>query len=150
ERNWGAVLGYALFGDIDGDGASLSGQYELRLLGALTTSGFANLDVSGPQRTEHVRLDTYWRHVDARHAIVYTVGDLISEGNELGSIYRLGGLQVRRDYGNRPDLVTMALPVFSGTAAVPSTVDLYVNGLRYFSGETGRGPFQFRSLPDQK
>lgn len=151
ERNWGAVLNYALFGDVEADGASLSGQYEFRVLspfGVLTTNGFANLDVSGPQRTEHVRLDTYWRYVDARRAIAYAVGDVISDGGELGSIYRLGGVQVRRDYGNRPDLVTMALPVFSGSAAVPSTVDLYVNGLRYFSGETGRGPFQFRSLPN--
>jgi outer membrane usher protein len=151
ERNLGAVLNYALFGNVGGAGTSLSGQYELRLLGSwgmLTTSAFGNLGISGPQRTEHVRLDTYWRTVDARRAIVYAAGDVIADGGELGSIYRLGGVQVRRDYGNRPDLVTMAMPIFSGSAAVPSTVDLYVNGLRYFSGETGRGPFQFRSLPN--
>ncbi len=151
ERNWGAVLNYAAFGDINEDGTSLSGQYEFRVLGpwgVFTTNGFGNLNVSGSGRTEHVRLDTYWQHVDARHAIVYAAGDVISDGGELGSIYRLGGVQVRRDYGNRPDLVTMAMPIFSGTAAVPSTVDLYVNGLRYFSGETGRGPFEFRSLPN--
>ncbi|HEY6817369.1 MAG TPA: fimbrial biogenesis outer membrane usher protein, partial [Croceibacterium sp.] len=87
-------------------------------------------------------------HVDARHVVAFTVGDLVAEGGDLGAIYRLGGIQARRDFGRRADLITTALPIFNGTAAVPSTVDLYVNGIRYYTGEAAPGPFQFRSLPN--
>jgi outer membrane usher protein len=151
EHNLGVVLNYSLFADVAEAAYSLTGQYELRLLspwGLVTTSGFGGLAVSGDRPTEHVRLDTYWRYVDARHVIAYSVGDVVSESGELGSIYRLGGIQVQRDFGSRPDLVTTALPIFSGTAAVPSMLDLYLNGMRYYRGEIGRGPFEFRSLPN--
>lgn len=151
EANFGVMLNYSLFADVSGSATTASGQYEARVLspwGALTTSGFGNFTATGPVGRGHVRLDTYWRYVDARRAIAYTAGDVISEGGDLGSIYRLGGVQVRRDFGSRPDLVTTALPILNGTAAVPSTIDLYINGMRYFTGETGRGPFQFRSLPN--
>jgi len=151
EQNLGVMLNYSLFADVTKAASSLTGQYELRLLspwGALTTSGFGAWAVAGDKPTEHIRLDTYWRHVDARRVIAFSVGDVIAESHELGSVYRLGGVQVQRDFGSRPDIVTTALPIFSGTAAVPSTVDLYLNGMRYYHGETGRGPFQFRSLPN--
>jgi outer membrane usher protein len=142
EQNFGAVLSYGLYGYYGSGVASLSGQYEARLLtpwGVLSSTGYGRVSNEGPRRAEHVRLDTYWRHVDTRHVLAFTVGDLVAEGGDLGAVYRLGGIQVRRDFGNRADLVTTALPIFSGTAALPSTVDLYVNGVRYFTGETTPG-----------
>ncbi|HEU4649897.1 MAG TPA: fimbria/pilus outer membrane usher protein [Croceibacterium sp.] len=151
EANLGLMVNYSLFADVSQSDATGTGQYEVRLLspwGALTTNGFATVAAHKPSTTGHVRLDTYWQYIDARHAIAYAAGDVISEGGDLGSIYRLGGVQVRRDFDSRPDLVTTALPFLTGTAAVPSTIDLYINGMRYFTGETGRGPFQFRSLPN--
>ncbi|KRA83626.1 fimbria/pilus outer membrane usher protein [Altererythrobacter sp. Root672] len=151
EQNLGVMLNYSFFGDFTKGGADISTQYELRLLspfGVLTSTGFGILASSGLTPTGHVRLETYWRYVDARSAIAFSAGDVIAAGGELGNLYRLGGLQVQRDFGSRPDLVTHALPILSGTAAVPSTVDLYINGMRYFTGQTGRGPFEFRSLPN--
>ena len=151
EANLGLVVNYSLFADISDSGTAATGQYEVRMLspwGVLTTTGFGTVAASRPASSGHVRLDTYWQYVDARRAIAYSAGDVISEGGDLGSIYRLGGIQARRDFESRPDLITTALPILSGTAAVPSTIDLYINGMRYFTGETGRGPFQFRSLPN--
>lgn len=147
----GAVLNYSLFGEASGGEASLSGQYDVRVLGSwgsIATSGLGIVTSAGEKSFEHIRLDSFWRYVDVRRAIVYAAGDVTGDGGELGAVYRLGGFQIRRDYGSRPDIVTVALPTFSGTAAAPSTVDLYINGTRYFTGETARGPFEFRSLPN--
>ncbi len=60
---------------------------------------------------------------------------------------RFGGIQIQRDFALQPDLITFPIPQFLGQAAVPSTVDLYVDGLRRYSGETPAGPFQLGTVP---
>jgi outer membrane usher protein len=60
---------------------------------------------------------------------------------------RLGGGQLSSDFSLRPDLVTYPLPVIGASAAVPSTVNVLVNGIRQFSEPAQPGPFAVRSLP---
>ena len=60
---------------------------------------------------------------------------------------RLGGGQVSSDFGLRPDLVTYPLPVISSSTAVPSTVDVVVDGVRQFNEAVQPGPFVVRTLP---
>ena len=54
---------------------------------------------------------------------------------------------MQRDFATRPDLVTLPLPSFSGSAAVPSTVDVYVNSVRTISQDVDGGPFRLTNLP---
>lgn len=150
-RNYGAVLNYGVYADASDEGTHVSSQYDLRFLtrhGVASTAGYTAWKSGGPDAFGHVRLDTSWRTVNVRNVIAWTLGDTIGSGGQMGGAYRLGGIQIQRDFETRPDLVTTALPVLNGSAAVPSTLDLYVNGLRYFTGEVARGPFQFRSLPN--
>ena len=39
------------------------------------------------------------------------------------------------------------MPSVSGSAAVPSTVDIYVNNLKTYSQDVGTGPYQINNLP---
>lgn len=151
ETSTGAVLNYNLFVDGSGAGLHATGQYDFRFIsryGVGQTTGFANWRPPSKGGFEHVRLDTQWRYVDVRRVLAMTVGDTIADGGQLATAYRMAGVQIRRNYNERPDLVATALPVLTASAAVPSSVDLYLNGLRYFSGQVGRGPFEFRSLPN--
>jgi outer membrane usher protein len=56
-------------------------------------------------------------------------------------------VQLTSDFSLRPDLVTFPLPSVSGVAAVPSTVDVLVNGNRLLSQQVKAGPFQIPQLP---
>jgi outer membrane usher protein len=47
----------------------------------------------------------------------------------------------------RSDLVTAPLPSFSGSAAVPSSLDIYLNNSKAYSQEVPTGPFQVNNLP---
>jgi outer membrane usher protein len=76
-----------------------------------------------------------------------TVGDSVSGSLPWSRSVRFGGFQIQRDFTLRPDLITFPLPMFSASAAVPSAVDLYVNGLRQYSGEVAPGPFQIAQAP---
>jgi len=60
---------------------------------------------------------------------------------------RLGGVQIGRDFSVRPDLVTYPLPAFSGQAAVPSSVDLFINGYRSTQADVQPGPWSLTNVP---
>jgi outer membrane usher protein len=47
----------------------------------------------------------------------------------------------------RPDLVTLPLPSAAGSAAVPSTVDVFVNNVRTSSQQIESGPYRISNVP---
>lgn len=94
-----------------------------------------------------VRLDSGWRLVDAEAVRSYTIGDFASNALPWSNSLRLGGFQIASAFAQRPDIVTTPLPRFAGSAALPSTLDLYVDQQRIFSGEIPSGPFDIQSLP---
>jgi outer membrane usher protein len=94
-----------------------------------------------------IRLDSTYVYSDPDDLMRYRAGDFISGGLTWTRPVRLGGGQVTSDFSMRPDLVTFPLPVVSGTVAVPSTVDVLVNGNRVLSREIQPGPFQVPQLP---
>jgi len=96
---------------------------------------------------DSVRLDTRWSFSDQSSLVTYSAGDVISGGLAWTRPVRLGGLQVQRDFTLRPDLVTMPMPSLSGSAAVPSTVDVYTNNVRVFSQPVPAGPFEINNVP---
>ena len=153
--NWGAVLNYDLIGAFgDGEAQRLSSLGSTSLtLEARAFSPFGTLQQSAqfyanPHQTpEGIRLDSSFRHSDEERLISYQAGDIISGGLAWSRPIRLGGLQAQNNFSLRPDLITMPLPTLDGSAALPSTVDVYVNSIRAFSKEVGEGPFSISNIP---
>jgi outer membrane usher protein len=151
----GAVLNYSLVGatdnsDIDGRYAfsGLSGAFEARVfgpLGVFETSFIAS--TSDDFYSDSTRLDSTWRYSDPSTMITYSAGDIITGGLGWTRPTRLGGIQVQRNFALRSDLVTFPVPELSGSAAVPSTVDVYLDNARRFSGSVDAGPFEIANLP---
>lgn len=73
--------------------------------------------------------------------MTYEAGDLVSGALPWSNAVRLGGVQLSRDFAVRPDLVTYPLPQFAGEAAVPSSVDLFINGYKSSSADLQPGPY---------
>jgi outer membrane usher protein len=96
---------------------------------------------------EYLRLETLWTRSDPFTLRTVSAGDLISRSLSWSRSVRLGGLQLRRNFALRPDLVTYPVTGFSGEVAVPSTVDLYVNQVRQLTGSLPPGPFQIETPP---
>lgn len=59
----------------------------------------------------------------------------------------MGGVQLRRDFGLRSDLITQQLLSFDGSAAVPSSVDVFIDNNRTYSTGRDAGPFRLEDLP---
>lgn len=94
-----------------------------------------------------VRLGTSWLQTDELTLTQTRYGDAISGALSWTRPIRLGGFQMQRNFALQPEFVTAPLPVISGSAAVPSTVDVYVNNVRTFSRPVDAGPFTISNVP---
>jgi outer membrane usher protein len=94
-----------------------------------------------------VRLETNWTYDDEAEIVTYRVGDSVTGGLGWSRSVRYGGFQVERDFGIRPDIVTLPLQEFYGNVQAPSRVDLFVNGLQRTEGRVDGGPFTITDLP---
>lgn len=113
--------------------------------GTLTETQRMGTPVQGGSR--NVRLDTTWTADQPAHAASFRLGDAISGASDWGRAIRFGGVQWATDFSTQPGLVTYPLPSFAGTAATPSTVDLYVNQALRLQRDVPAGPFDIRDLP---
>lgn len=153
----GAVLNYTLYGTSAGRRLDdfwlrpgLSASLDARLfspLGVVTQTGIVNSRPAAGRPSELLRLDTSWSYSDPSRMLSYRAGDTITGGLTWTRPIRMGGLQVQRNFGLRPDLITLPLPSLGGSAAVPSTVDVFVNGTRAASQDISSGPFRLDNLP---
>nr|WP_269514509.1 fimbria/pilus outer membrane usher protein [Acinetobacter baumannii] len=146
-----AILNYSLYNTITNDENVFSGSAE-----GIFNSAIGNFSsgvlYNGSNETSYshekwVRLESKWQYVDPEKVRIYTLGDFISNSPDWGSSVRLAGFQWSSAYTQRGDLVTSALPQFSGSAALPSTLDLYVNQQKIYSGLVPSGPFDIKQLP---
>lgn len=77
----------------------------------------------------------------------FTLGDSVSTSGTLGDAVRFSGFHWATDYATRPGLTPYALPAVSGTATMPSTVELYVNNALVQRTNVDAGPFQLNNIP---
>ncbi|WP_323718526.1 fimbria/pilus outer membrane usher protein [Paracoccus aminovorans] len=153
DHGYGLVLNYGV--TLDGwqgaDGAtdrSLGASFDSRLfmpLGTLT-HGFV-LAEDDRDVLRYRRLDTYWRSSFPGRAVQVQLGDIATRGPGWSRPVRLGGLMVERNFGLRPDLVTLPLPGFEGSAALPSTVEVFADSIRTYAADIPAGPFRIDDLP---
>ena len=105
------------------------------------------LTTASPDAWDYVREDTFWTYSGIESMRTHVVGDFIGVPLTWTRALRLGGLRTARNFNVQPDLITFPVPTLGGTALVPTTVDLLVNGVRQFSAEAQPGPFLFAEPP---
>ena len=130
----GALLNYDLYTNhTEHVGGQASLWHEFRYFnegGSLSSTGYVRKNFAGDngQQAGYVRYDTTLLITNEDDATTWTAGDVISDALSWSTSVRMGGISYGRDFSLRPDLVTWPLPEFSGEAAVPTSVDLFING----------------------
>ena len=160
QSSTGLLFNYdSYYTDPPGGSKSIATWMEQRLfssLGLLTNTGTYRYNIDGSGNNEnggstaqdgYLRYDTFWRFTDEKNLISYQVGDFVSDSLTWSNSARMGGLRISRNFAVRPDLVTYPLLQYSGTAAVPSTVDLFLNGYKASSNNLNSGPFTLTNVP---
>jgi len=101
----------------------------------------------GP-RVEAIRTETWFQRDLPGRRESLVVGDAISGASAWSRQVRFGGLRIARNFALAPDLITYPLPALTGSAALPSTVDVLVSGRSVQPGiPVAPGPFALRNVP---
>lgn len=116
-------------------------------LGAL--SGFGDYNSQHLYRSDGalLRLESRWALDLPERMARLKIGDAISQPGAWGNAMRFGGLQWGSDFSLRPGFLSFPLPALRGEAALPSTLDVYVNNSQRLQGRVQAGAFDISELP---
>jgi outer membrane usher protein len=149
----GLLLNYDFYGTQGrGNTSSLNALTELRAFSG--SAVLSNTMMSRASRIsdegwkhDSVRLDTTWSKSFPDEMLTLRVGDTTTASLPWSRSTRIGGVQLSRNFALQPYRTTTPLPAFLGSATLPSQVELYINGLRQYSGQVPAGPFQLKTVP---
>lgn len=116
-------------------------------IGVLTSTGSLSSEFSTDSFSKFDRRDTYFTISSPSRMMTFTLGDFATSGLAWTRPVRLGGVQLRRDFSLRADVVTSPLLSLSGTAVLPSSIDVFVENVLAYSGPVGQGPFNLSNVP---
>ncbi|MES2400762.1 MAG: fimbria/pilus outer membrane usher protein, partial [Pseudomonadota bacterium] len=148
----GLLLNYDLYAQQSAGQAALNGATEARLSG-IGPGIFSNTMSTrvgvgaGNTQGRNVRLDTSWQRDFPDDVMTLTVGDTITGALGWSRALRIGGVRLASNFGLQPYRVTAPLAAFQGSAVLPSTVDLFINGMKQTTQQVQPGQFQLNSAP---
>ncbi len=148
----GLLLNYDLHAQqLQGD-RDIDGFLELRLfgLGSGTWSSSQNTRLASDRTGQHAtstRFDSRWQLDLPDRMLSLSLGDQLSGALSWSRSARFAGLHIARVFSLQPYRVTTPLSSFAGEAVLPSTVDLYINGVRQASQRVAPGRFQLDAMP---
>jgi outer membrane usher protein len=145
----GVFLNYTLYGQTGQYSGADVGSAATELgffnpLGVLTSSSVVN---ASEGTHDFIRLMTTFSHDFPDALETLRLGDAISVPGSWAEAVRFGGLQWGTNFNIRPDLVTTPLLAVAGTAVVPSSVDVFVNGKAVGTSDVPAGPFVVNQVP---
>ncbi len=152
ESGTGVTLNYDLSDTYASGKSSGTGSLDLRGFsrwGIISSDwlGYAGAASSAAGTNTAIRLDSAYTFADVNTLRRYSLGDFITSGLSWTRPVHLEGAQIRSDFSMRPDLVTFPLPTITGSAAVPSTVNILADGNLTVSSQIAAGPFEIPQLP---
>jgi outer membrane usher protein len=155
-------MNYSLYGDHSFGTSDASAYLELGLFnrwGVLTSTEAGNDIVGSNSATaapaagtvtspsKWVRLETTFTQDHPDSATTLKLGDAITNGGMSGLAVRFGGIQYGTNFATQPYFIPFPLPSYQGSAQLPSTVNVYVNGVLQGSQQVQPGVFSIPQVP---
>jgi outer membrane usher protein len=109
------------------------------------TTTFLGQNLSEAARIK--RLDSTWVTDMPDSMSSLRFGDISSQSGEWGGAARFGGVQWATNFATQSRFIAFPMPAVAGEAALPSTVDVYVNNLLQMHTDVPAGPFTINNLP---
>lgn len=147
KSNPGGFFNYDLFVAHSPESTQRSGLFEL---GYFNRLGVGTTDLLAERLGRHARLtrlDSTWTADFPERMRSLRLGDTISSPGAWGRSVRFGGIQFGTNFGTRPGFISFPQQSVAGQAALPTTVDVFVNNALVSRQEVPPGPFSISKLP---
>jgi len=143
----GAFTNYQLYATQTKTSDNFSGVLDVtgfNKLGSLTTGATVNKD---SKEVSIVRTSTYYQKDLPDKMQSFVVGDTVNSDGNWSRSANYFGVRWSRNFTTQPGYIYTPNPIISGSAALPSVVDVYVNNQKTFSQKINPGPFDITHLP---
>ena len=145
--NKGAFTNYQLYATQTKTADNFSGVLDVtgfNKLGSLTTGVTVNKD---SREVNLVRTSSYYQKDLPDKMQSFVVGDTVNSDGNWSRSANYFGVRWSRNFSTQPGYIYTPNPIISGSAALPSVVDVYVNNQKTFSQKINPGPFDITHLP---
>jgi len=144
---FGAFLNYDLVAEKNNSANYIGSLTELGVFSEHGTGIMTAAASHQSSNTSVTRLETSWTIDRPEKRQRWRFGDSITEPGGWGRASRFGGIQFGTDFSLQPGFVTFPTPTILGEASLPSTADIYVNGVQRSSVSVEPGPFTIEQPP---
>jgi outer membrane usher protein len=143
----GGFLNYNLFASRASGESQYAGQFEAGFFSpyGVLVAGLLAQDNAGAKSA--VRLDTTWTSDFPERLTTLRMGDAINVPGAWGRAVRFGGVQYATNFATQPGYITFPAIAANGQAALPSTVDIFVNNALVAQRPVPPGPFSITNIP---
>ncbi len=101
----------------------------------------------GQDSDPFIRLETTWTSDFPGRLSSLRVGDALTPSSSWSRSLRFGGIQLATNFATQPTLITFPQPSISGSAVVPTALDIFVNGSLRSSQDVPDGTFRIDDIP---
>lgn len=149
----GSLLNYDIYFNHDQNQQFASAATEFRVFGfgngvfSHTTNSHSIRTENGIWESDSVALDTFAEWSFPESATRLVIGDSVSGGLHWTRSLRFTGVQLGRSFKLQPYRTITPLASFVGKAALPSSVELYIDGVRRYQSDVPPGPFEINAAP---
>jgi outer membrane usher protein len=143
----GGFLNYNLFASRASGESQYAGQFEAGVFSpyGVLIAGLLAQDNAGMKET--VRLGTTWTSDFPAQLTTLRVGDATNVPGAWGRAVQFGGVQYGTNFATQPGYITFPSLAANGQAALPSTVDVFVNNALVAQRPVPPGPFSITNIP---
>ena len=144
--SFGGFANYEIFASHATGSTDVAGQFDVGIFGTagVLVGGLLAQD-TGPHRA--IRLDTTFTRDFPERMETLRLGDAITTPGTWGRALRFGGVQFGSNFATQPGFVTFPTIAANGQAALPSTVDVFVNNALVAQRTVPPGPFSITNIP---
>lgn len=134
---------------------AIYGEYENSYVGLIEGTVFNNWGTAmvgavmrvNDHHKEMIRTESYWQKDLPTRMQSLVIGDTIDFASDWSRPARFAGVRWGRDFSLQPGYISYPMPSISGSAALPSTIDILVNNQKTQMQTVSPGPFDLTNIP---
>lgn len=152
QQKFGMLMNYDVYAQSIENQHELNLWNEMRLFGvqggllSISSSSTFSKSSENNQFRSYI-LDTYWQKDYPDQLMSLVIGDAQSAAFSWARSTRISGISLSKNYNLQPYRVVTPLLKFKGESILPSTVDLFIDGLKQNTQSISPGQFEIQSKP---